>query len=228
MKSGIYKITNLVDNKIYIGSTIHFNNRMSAHFSYLRKNEHHSSYLQRAYNKYGKNNFQFEVLLKCPKEDLLAIEQYLIDYYKPAYNMCKIAGRITGLKRSPESIAKSAAGIRGRKLSEEHKLKLHLAHKGKKHSAQAIEKRASKMRGRKVSSEERLRRSLNSTSKKPVLQICPITNKILAEFDSLDSAGKAVGVCGDAIGNVLAGRCRTSGKYCWKYKNIKTHEHNQI
>ena len=218
MKSGIYKITNVVNNKIYIGSTVHFNNRMSAHFSYLRKNEHHSSYLQRAYNKYGKDKFIFEILLKCPKEDLLAIEQYLIDYYKPAYNMCKIAGRITGLKRSQEAIDKTSAGLRGKKLSEEHKAKLRIAHIGMKQTQHTIEKRMLKIRGRKESSEVKLKRSVTSTSRKPVLQICPHTNQIIAEFDSLELAGKSVGVCGDAIGNAIAGRCKTSGKFSWKLK----------
>jgi len=54
-KSGIYKITCLVNNKIYVGSTCDFNRRFNAHRNLLKNNKHYAIYMQNAYNLYGKN-----------------------------------------------------------------------------------------------------------------------------------------------------------------------------
>ncbi len=58
----IYKITNIVNKKTYIGSAIDFNRRKRRHFNLLRKNSHHSIKLQNSFNKHGENNFIFEII----------------------------------------------------------------------------------------------------------------------------------------------------------------------
>jgi group I intron endonuclease len=62
MNKGIYKITNLINNKVYIGQSKNINNREWNHFYWLERGEHHNEHLQKSYNKYGKENFVFEVL----------------------------------------------------------------------------------------------------------------------------------------------------------------------
>lgn len=57
---GIYKITNLINQKVYIGQSDRLNDREREHFYRLNRNEHHNEHLQRAFNKYGKDNFIFE------------------------------------------------------------------------------------------------------------------------------------------------------------------------
>lgn len=97
-KSGIYQIRNLVNNKIYIGSSENFYLRYRSHFYELDKNNHRNDKLQRAYNKYGKNNFIFEVIEHTKnKGKLLEREQYWIDklnVVKNGYNIQPIAGKI--------------------------------------------------------------------------------------------------------------------------------------
>ena len=63
-KSGIYKILNIINNKIYIGSAVNIDRRWSEHKSLLTNNKHHSKYLQNSFNKYGTENFLFEVVEK--------------------------------------------------------------------------------------------------------------------------------------------------------------------
>ena len=60
--SGIYKIRNLINNKIYIGSTINFRQRWYTHKTLLTNNKHPNSHLQNAWNKYGPANFVFEIM----------------------------------------------------------------------------------------------------------------------------------------------------------------------
>lgn len=98
--SGVYKITNLVNNKIYIGSSKSLRGRKATHFSSLLKNKHHSIYLQRAFNKYGINNFNFDIIIFCSIDNLLFYEQRLIDGLKPSYNIYQVAGSPIGTKRT--------------------------------------------------------------------------------------------------------------------------------
>ena len=62
VKSGIYKITNLVNGKVYIGSTNDYLARFREHRTELKRNVHFNTHLQSAYNKYGVQNFKFEVI----------------------------------------------------------------------------------------------------------------------------------------------------------------------
>jgi len=55
-------ILNLKNSKVYIGSSVNMHTRKLQHFRQLKKNIHHNKYLQRSYNKYGKENFYFIVL----------------------------------------------------------------------------------------------------------------------------------------------------------------------
>ena len=84
---GIYKITNLVNGKFYIGSSIDLKRRKNRHFKLLRDNKHHSLHLQRAFNIYGEENFQFQVLKYVADESKLRIiEQEYLDSTK-AYDV---------------------------------------------------------------------------------------------------------------------------------------------
>lgn len=87
MKSGIYKITNKINGKFYIGSSKDLVRRRKDHFRLLKKGINHSVLLQRAVNKYGLDNFVFEILVECSEELLFIIEQKLVDELKPEYNI---------------------------------------------------------------------------------------------------------------------------------------------
>jgi hypothetical protein len=76
---GIYKITNLVNGKIYIGSSEEIENRWNAHFNQLMSEKHINIYLKRAWKKYGEQNFKFEIIEKCDQEILIQREQYYLN-----------------------------------------------------------------------------------------------------------------------------------------------------
>ena len=59
---GIYKITNSINGKVYIGESLDIERRWDEHKLDLENGTHHSFKLQNDYNEYGKNNFMFEVL----------------------------------------------------------------------------------------------------------------------------------------------------------------------
>lgn len=121
--SGIYIIKNKINGKFYVGSAVNIKNRWYNHVKTLKENIHKNRRLQNAWNKYGEQNFQFEILeLVDDINDLINKEQYWIDILqacKNGYNLSPIAGSTLGVKFSEESKNKL------RKLkSEEQKKKL--------------------------------------------------------------------------------------------------------
>ncbi|MEH2094003.1 GIY-YIG nuclease family protein [Nostoc sp.] len=118
-QTGIYVIINRDTGKRYIGSTTaSFRRRWDNHKRSLRTNKHHSTKLQRAWNKYTEFRFEFKIIEVVPKEEwtdnkyLLDIEQMYLDTYQPEYNICKTAGSNLGLKRSKETIEKGRASLK--------------------------------------------------------------------------------------------------------------------
>lgn len=82
-KSGIYCIENKINGKKYIGKYIGvIKYRISDHISKLNKKKHHNKYLQRAWDKYGKENFNFYVIGIFDKENLNNKEKYYIRKFK--------------------------------------------------------------------------------------------------------------------------------------------------
>ena len=77
---GIYKITNLINKKVYIGQSICIEKRWIRHKNtYSNPNSNCYNYpLYKAFRKYGIQNFSFEVLQECKKEELNDREIYWI------------------------------------------------------------------------------------------------------------------------------------------------------
>jgi len=100
MTSGIYKIE--CKGKLYIGSAVYYEKRMSNHIATLRGQYHPNKHLQRSYNKYGKKSLVFSLVEECSKEQLIKREQFFIDVLQPAFNMQPKAGSCLGVKRSEE------------------------------------------------------------------------------------------------------------------------------
>ena len=80
---GIYKITNLINGKVYIGQASDIYTRWTNHKNAsLRKDKKEYKYpLYRAFRKYGIENFKFEIIEECSEEELNEKEIYYIDFY---------------------------------------------------------------------------------------------------------------------------------------------------
>lgn len=114
-KSGIYKITNLINNHSYVGSATIIYERWSVHKNHLKNDKHHSIYLQRAVNKYGIDSFKFEILEECKIEKLIEREQFYIDSIKPEYNVQPLAHSRLGAKWTEEQKENAKGRFSGEK-----------------------------------------------------------------------------------------------------------------
>jgi group I intron endonuclease len=118
---GIYKITNIVNGKFYIGSALVLVKRKADHFSKLSLNKHSNYHLQKAFNLYGKDKFIFEVLERVDdKFKLIEAEQKWLDKLMPfestGYNICREAKSVIGRKHKPETIEKIRQANKGKKI----------------------------------------------------------------------------------------------------------------
>lgn len=114
--SGIYKITNKTNGKYYIGSSkdiIGSQGRFNCHLRYLVGNYHDNDHFQKAWNKYGKENFLFEIIEIVDEENLLTREQYYFDTIADkdqVYNISFVAGRCEMTNEIRLKISKSKLG----------------------------------------------------------------------------------------------------------------------
>lgn len=115
MICGIYRITNLIDGKVYIGQSQNIAVRWRAH-KYGRPKDS-NSYLNRAIAKHGVDSFLFEILIECPVSKLDEFERkYIAQHNSMRPNGYNLEG-----------------GGRGQKeVSTETRKKLRIAHLGEK------------------------------------------------------------------------------------------------
>lgn len=131
-KAGVYRIVNLKNGRVYIGSTSRFKDRASGHKGNLVYKRHKNTFLQNDFNKCGEEHFVFEVVeVVMEKEERLKREQFYIDQHydeqKNCYNLRKSVSDTREGKsnllppdpltdkrfrpHSPETIAKRSASL---------------------------------------------------------------------------------------------------------------------
>lgn len=79
----VYKITNIINNKIYIGITSRIKRRVVEHIKYSTDKSACTSYVHKSMSKYGLRHFIFEIIyIANNTEELNSKEEYYINYYK--------------------------------------------------------------------------------------------------------------------------------------------------
>ena len=139
---GIYKIVNNINQKCYIGKSENIENRFKHHLNDLRKGCHYNKHLQRSFDRYGENNFTFELIEECSLNQLNDREIFWIAFYKRKFNLYNICKGGEG-GRMPDSII----ALNKEKISKANKGKAYTKHLGKEngmygkhHSIETLQK----------------------------------------------------------------------------------------
>ena len=99
---GIYKITNLKNNKSYVGKSVNIDKRWKDHKSSARRGE--QKHLYNSMRHYGITYFQFSILEECEFEKLEDREKFYIATLTPEYNKTPGgSGGDTFTKMTPEA-----------------------------------------------------------------------------------------------------------------------------
>lgn len=222
---GIYCIENKTTQKKYIGQSRNINSRWCHHKAELNNDIHDNDYLQKAWNKYGEDDFKFYILEECDISMLDDKERYYIELYdtldrSKGYNL-KTGGQDTNCKlketnkKLSESIKQSYNNSNLRERRKQDALKQwanpNIKKKimgsnngmyGKHHTEEARKNMSEKHKG--IAPKHK-----NLT---PVL--CVELNKI---FDNVTEAGKALGFNGTSILQVCYGNRKTTHGYHWEF-----------
>ena len=227
--SGIYCIENLSNSKKYIGQSVNISDRWKKHISELNKGSHHNDYLQKAWNKYGKNEFKFYVLEYCPTDKLDEKEIYYIDYYDTldrdkGYNL-KSGGQdhntysAESKHRMSESLKKSYLNSNLKEIRrsdainqwKDPKIKEKITGKnngmyGKHHTEEAKEK------------IRKARTGVPSSRRNTTPVFCVELNR---EFKDATEAAKELSLDSSGILKVCRRERKTCGGYKWEFLNIE-------
>lgn len=238
----IYKYTNRINGKVYIGQTTN---------EEKRKKDHRGAYIDspfhRAIRKYGFENFDYEVVFETISSDpdrlkflLNTMEIYFIrkynSYGKGGYNCTLGGGGSLGRKQTEEAKRKISVKNTGRVPSEETRKKMSIASKnmsaetrrklsiagtGRKHTEEAKRKISEKNKGKpKNFSEEWKQKHLERTSKltaqytKDGVLVC--TYKSTREAVTLNNYGKYADT---SIQKCANGKIKSAYGYIWRYIN---------
>lgn len=218
-KTGIYCIENIINHKKYVGQSIDIYSRWSKHKSELNNNRHFNDYLQKAWNKYGPDNFKFYTIELCDEKLLDERENYYIDFYETldrnkGYNL--MSGGTFGRQYTEESCIKRSQSLKGHKVSKETRLKISKNHAdisgqnngmyGKHHTEEAKRKVSEANKG-KISSRR------NHT-----MVYCTELDKT---FKDATEASKELNLDSSAILKCCRGERKTCGGYHWKFINLE-------
>ncbi len=205
----IYKITNKINDKVYIGKTLNsIQKRWREHLIDSKKRKCEKRPLYSAINKYGEENFEIEQIEECSHDILNERECHWIEYYgsfKNGYN--------------------TTIGGDGKPYLD-YDLIYNTYLKTKNMKQTSILCNCSVDSVRKIleiygiTKEERIKNQQNSNkvSGHPVAKIDKYTNEIIAVYESVSAAGKENPKANrQHISKVCKGKRKTAGGYKWQY-----------
>lgn len=211
---GIYKITNKINGKVYIGQSWNIERRWKE-----EKNGQTNSHLKNSIKKYGIDNFIFEVIENLSEN----INQEEIDFLEKknillhssfdktkGYN--KTFGGNGGKPTQELKLKRTASRSWYKNHSEETKIKMSKSHTGKIVKEETKEKLSKIFKGVKHS-EEAMQKIIAFQSKRSKKVKCVETGKI---YNSLNEAYRETGIPSGNIGRVISGICKTAGKLHWE------------
>lgn len=117
----VYKLTNKVNGKVYIGKANNPQQRLVRHFSVAKTEydkNHKFQLIHKAIKKYGKENFIFEIIEKCIDEkssyerEIYWIKHFQSNDKNKGYNLNE--GGLGGASPSPETRQKISKKLSGR------------------------------------------------------------------------------------------------------------------
>ena len=233
MKYKLYKITNLVNNKQYVGKTARtLEERWVDHLQEARRWERcykaatefgYNSKLYPAIFKYGVDNFKIELLEEVlTLEEVNNREKYWINFLGTRTTGYNIAaggdgGFFLGCKHTPESIEKMRAGLKGQKRTAETCAKISKGKLGCTHTVDTREKISKAKTGRKFGSHPGAWNQ--NISNGHVHEIICIETGVV--YRNAKEAARQTNILRSGIANCLSGFAKSAGGYHWQYVNKK-------
>lgn len=207
---GIYKITNLRNNKVYIGQTTNFHQRKLDHFKATSVHQRPIE-LHKEIQK-DKDNFSMSLIEECAANQLDEKEKYWTDVYARSHEMYnKVSGIPCQDKNLRKKKSKQFAEMNAKNWNDPEYRKIKSIQ-----SSKLQKKRLENPEYLKEKSEQ-LKKYTDSI-KKPVAQYDK-NNHLIAVYDGVRVAERATGVSSQSISQVAKHQKyrKTAGGYRWEF-----------
>ena len=212
---GIYKITNQINGKSYVGQSIDIATRLRNH-----RTATDDCAIHKAIRKYGVENFSFEIIEKCEQSLLNEREIYWIDFYNTSapngYNIAN--GGLGGGNRSRKVCQYDLQG----KFIQEFNSAKEAANKiGLSHSTLcACCRQEIATCGNfqwKYADDDRVITTVKQDHKRVKVQQYDLFGNLIQTFSSAKEASLITGIGYTGICKACNGQLKTSGGYIWKF-----------
>lgn len=217
MTSGIYTITNLVNNKVYVGYSVNIKNRCSVHLSNLNAHTHGNEYLQKDYILFGKHYFKFEELIECSIHLLASEEHYwatILNVHNKEYGYNIAPTHPNWIyKHSQETKDKIGSKLKNRFLTNKQLFVLKTNRINIPHTTET--KLKIKTEGIKSWYDER-RLKLSKRNSKIVYQY-DISNNFIKKWNSVKEAFEILNICANSIAKCARGGYKLAGNFKFTY-----------
>lgn len=202
----IYKITNTINQKVYIGKTLLTpEERFKEHLADYERQRCEKRPLYSAFKKYGIKNFVLETVEECSEQTVNEREEYWIQYYN-SYHYGYNATRGGDGKRYADYDLIFALYNQGKNSKQIKEL-----------TGYDIQTIATALKSNGITEKDRIKRGRQCVSR-PVVMLDRNTLKELRVFSSITEAEEFLG-CRGHISDVCNGKRKTSNGYSWKYLN---------
>lgn len=215
---GIYKITNQVNGKVYIGQSVHIKQRWSQHCADSVKG---TTLLYQAMREYGIKNFSFEVIEECSLEQLNEREVYWIAYYdsfnkEKGYNMTP--GGSEPIKINPQEIYDLwDQGLCVSEICEKLKDKVgHTTVQNYLHEYENYSVKESNQRGGIYARTVAIKNgNISENNMNKGIKQYDLWGNFIREWKTQNEIERELKIDSDLIGRVLNGRQQQAGGYQW-------------
>lgn len=212
---GVYIIKNLINGKVYIGQSIDIQNRFLNHKSesFNPKSNAYNTAIHRAIRKYGIDNFSFEIIEECKKEDLYEREKYWIKYYNSygeGYNLTPGGEGVVSIDydkaRKLWDDGLSIAQIASEMNCSKHTIIFALKNYENYNSELSFQ------RGRKITGEKRSKRKIYQYS---------LDGDFIREYNSSKEIEVVLGIKPKQLSSVFSGKQNTAGGFQWSKERVE-------
>lgn len=237
---GIYKITNQLNNKFYIGQSVNIKNRWKQHRS---SNDNMPIHL--AIRKYGVDNFKFEIIEECQQDELDEREIYWIGYYdgynnKNCYNATRGGeGAMHPVKLTDEQVIEIIKllqqGLTNTVIASYFDVSIKTISDINVGKSRAIEGMIYPIRKNKYGEKQLIKKEKEFTESgklvqkyhsNVVLQYDRNTNELIKEFPSIREAARQIGCNPNAISKAIKSNSHFSMGFLWYKKDDRQVQNN--
>ena len=219
----VYMHTNKINGKKYIGQTCQVPEyRWGTNGNKYNRSPHFYNAIQ----KYGWDNFLHEVLFEnlsadeANEKEIKLIAEFNTQDVRFGYNL-NFGGR-NGL-HSEESKLKMSKAHKGKKFSKEHCESMGRVRKGKftgKNNPNYGKKPSAETSKKMSEAKKDIYNGTGNPNSKCVLQY-DLNGNFIKEWEYILLASKELGVCLSSIGQCCKGKLKKAGGFVWKYKEAE-------